>query len=117
MKSIITTISKGRQSLDYKEVLSFKRTRNKIAQEHRLQVRIKSDSYDFQSHAVIERWNGDEWKQVHSIHYAQMQTIPKLIHVGCNQPSNLSQSVIKNNNMRHFQKDRDELVRIAKEIL
>lgn len=30
----------------------------------KFRTRLKRDAYDFQSYAVIERWNGDEWKEV-----------------------------------------------------
>jgi hypothetical protein len=44
----------------------------------RLRIRIKSDSYDFQSYARIDRWDGTQWHNVHSIDYANMSTATKL---------------------------------------
>lgn len=31
---------------------------------HRLRVQINRDAYDFQSSARIERWSGDQWREV-----------------------------------------------------
>ena len=45
---------------------------------HRLRARIKRDSYDFQSSARMERWNGKEWKFLADIHYSKMTTPEKL---------------------------------------
>jgi len=35
--------------------------------ENRLKVSIASDSYDAQSHARVLRWDGTEWKLLHSL--------------------------------------------------
>lgn len=34
---------------------------------HKLRVRISRDSYDFQSWARVERWDGKQWQLVHSL--------------------------------------------------
>ena len=46
----------------------------KTAQGHKLRIRIKRDSYDFQSFARIELWSETEgkWNFVHSIPYVEM---------------------------------------------
>lgn len=30
----------------------------------KFRIRLRRNAYDFQSYAVIERWNGEEWKEV-----------------------------------------------------
>lgn len=57
---VVNTLSsrywQGRQSWEYEELLE--------VGGHRLRVRIDCDSYDFQSSAVCERWDGNAWREV-----------------------------------------------------
>lgn len=71
---ISTSVSEGRQSVTSQDIL--------LIDGHKIRLTIKSDSYDFQSSAVAEVWNGAtlSWNRVHSIHYAQMKTRPGLIY-------------------------------------
>jgi len=59
-------LSKGQQSVLYTELLKYG--------THRLRIRIKSDSYAFQSFACIERWDGTQWQPAADIHYGSMDT-------------------------------------------
>lgn len=38
----------------------------------KFRTRLKRDAYDFQSYAVIERWNGEEWKEILSRPFSAM---------------------------------------------
>ena len=40
----------------------------------KFKVDIKSDGFDFQSHARIKLWDGDKWNLVDSIHFSNMKT-------------------------------------------
>jgi len=100
MKTIDKQIALGRQSVVYMEILN--------VDDHKLKVSIKSDSYEFQSYARISRWNGEKWVNVYSIHFNKMKTTHGLI------------SYSERNevcNSRHFQEDRDQLIKVAKEII
>jgi hypothetical protein len=43
----------------------------------RVRVRIRRDSYDFQSHAIAEVWSKalDTWQNAASIHYSKMASL------------------------------------------
>ena len=69
-------VNKGRQDVTYKELIEVK----PHTAIHKLRISIKSDSYNFQSHAYIDRWNDAEWKRVESIHYSNMQTPHGLVY-------------------------------------
>lgn len=58
--------SEGKQSLDYRALWQ--------TGTHRMRVRRTRDFYDFQSFAIIERWNGEKWHEVERIPYAKMAT-------------------------------------------
>ena len=98
MKTIDKQIALGRQSVQYTEILSIDNVRFKIS--------IKSDSYSFQSYAKIFRWDGSQWKSVHSIHYQLMQT-PHCMYVW---------KEIKYKNLQNFKADRDQLIKVATEV-
>ena len=42
---------------------------------HTLQASIRLNAYAFQSHAIIERWNGEKWMKVSSIPSGDMATV------------------------------------------
>lgn len=65
-ESINVQCTKLQQGHRYTEVLALG--------PHKLRVDIRRDSYDFQSSAKIERWDGDQWREVHSLHYGAMAT-------------------------------------------
>lgn len=58
--------SRGQQSLDYRAIW--------MLGEHKLCVRRKRDAYDFQSSATVDRWDGEKWHRVDSIHFSRMNT-------------------------------------------
>lgn len=71
----------------------------------KLRVDIERDSYSFQSHARIEKWDGHKWNPLAHIDYPLMQTEEGL-HVG---PRAVTPSM--------FAKDRDRLISMAKAII
>lgn len=54
------TLTKGGQSVMYRELCT-------TAGGDKLRIDIKSDAYRAQSHARIERWDGEQWQLVWSI--------------------------------------------------
>lgn len=88
------------QDVNYKEVLRLKFAGDPA---HKLRVRIRSNSYDFQCYSVVERWDGAKWHQVHKLQERKTQ-------VGMARRR-------RDYRNDEFAKDRDELVRVAKEVL
>ena len=70
---------------------------------HKIRIKIKSDSYKFQSFAKVEKWDGDKWREVHSIHHGSMTTPAGLDSWA--RREGLAES--------HFKADRKELLRVA----
>ncbi len=89
-------LSQGTQSLEYTELVELR--------ANTLQIKIKSDSYDFQSYAIIDRWDGRQWQRVASIGYGSMATKSGLHYV-------------PNPHNGMFEEDRDRLVEKARMIL
>jgi hypothetical protein len=87
----------GRQSAEFTEVSQYG--------PHRLRVRIDRDSYDFQSSAKIEKWDGTKWQEVASRHYSQMKTPERL----CYRPEPPT--------LADFKDDRDYLLKVGREIV
>lgn len=56
----------GQQNVTYKAVYLFGGSK--------LRIDILRDSYAFQSHAKIERFDGDRWQFLESIHYSHMSS-------------------------------------------
>lgn len=79
----ITTISeqigKGRQSIDAERIMRLENEARAV----KVRIKIKSDSYDFQSYARAEVFDQAalKWNQVASIHYSKMSTPSKLAYV------------------------------------
>jgi len=71
MQTITSEIGNGGQDVVFTEILA-------LDDGTKLRVSIRSDSYAFQSYARVDRWDGAKWQRVHSIHYSQMATPPKL---------------------------------------
>ena len=71
---MIQNVSRGRQSLLLTETwkLSGSPSGGGLVKTHTLKINRKRDSYNFQSHAIIDRWNGEEWKRLASIPYDNM---------------------------------------------
>ncbi len=38
----------------------------------KIRTRIRRNAYDFQSYAIVERWNGEEWKEILSRPFSAM---------------------------------------------
>lgn len=107
---ISRSITTGRQDVYYRE--TFKILIN--SDEHKLRIFIESDSYEAQCRAHIDKWNGTEWKQVHYISYNAMKT-PACMYTST--PFRNRKSVPVEEGIHVFQSDRDELLRVACEIL
>lgn len=104
--SLNKTVSKSRQGILYSEIAKHTATGKK------LQIKIYSDSYDFQSYATIDIFNvaEDKWNRLESIHFSNMVTPHKLYYqlpVGVS-PEALSYM---------FSNDRLMLVHLAKLVL
>ena len=104
MKVISKAISEGSQSVEYVEILDLPSVYQD--QSAKLRIKIKSDSYKFQSFARVEKWDGDKWREVHSIHHGSMTT-----------PAGLISRLKGHKDETHFKADRKELLRVAKGIV
>jgi len=68
----------------------------------KIRISIRSNAYDFQSHARAELWAGEKWENVHSILSSRMRT-PHGLYVRADREP-----------VEHlFKADRDELLRVA----
>jgi hypothetical protein len=92
-------IYKRSQSVYYVEIRSVTIHRTK----HKLRVHIKSNAYEDQSHSKVERWTGSTWSTVHSL--GKRET-PVSLYARRNPTEEAN-----------FKADRDELLRVAREIL
>jgi hypothetical protein len=90
----------GQQSLEYRAIWQ--------TGKHKMRVRRKRDFYDFQSYAIIERWNGEKWLSVESIPYREMTT-------GDGDSSSVIKDVARP--VRAELADEEELIRLASLIL
>lgn len=105
MKIIKSEYGLGTQSVNFKEI-------RESDEGLKIQINIKSDSYDFQSHAIVSVFSPTElkWNNLSSIHFSEMQTPPKLYyHV----PPQGNPSVVSG----HFQSDIQQLVTEAEAVL
>lgn len=66
MKKLSSNISKNGQHVNMVYVCEVK--------GRKVRVRIQSDSYDFQSYARAEVWDGNKWNEVATRPYSQMDT-------------------------------------------
>jgi hypothetical protein len=71
-------ISKGRQSIDAERILALETGERKI----KVRLKIKSDSYDFQSYARADVFNPESlsWNPLASIPYSNMKTKTGLVY-------------------------------------
>ena len=60
MKEILREISFGTQNLDFQEIYSIK--------SHKIKLKIRSDSYSFQSYAQAYLWAEEKWVLIDTIH-------------------------------------------------
>jgi hypothetical protein len=93
------TIAKKRSDVTFTEILKYK--------SHKLRVRIRSNSYDFQNSAVIDRWDGAKWNVVYTIPYTAMTTPDGLATV--REPATMLG--------KYFLDDREKLVKMALKII
>jgi hypothetical protein len=101
MRCITKEIATGSQDVTFTEVLHYG--------AYKLKVEIKSDSYKKQCYARVKRWSGNQWNLVHSINDMKTPTGLYAHQKYRKQSAPGDES--------EFQLDRDELLRVAKEIL
>lgn len=97
MKKITEQVAKTRQGVLYTQILSDGGVQFRVA--------IYSDSYDFQSTAVVTRWDGNQWQHVHNIPFALMATR----HGLCYEREPVTAAA--------FAADCKELIRVAKAVV
>lgn len=107
-KSLSLDVVKGRQSIEYREVLELK-----TDSIQKLKIEMKSDSIDYQSYARISVWNGKEWSHLDSIHYTLVNFKSGL----CHSLSNETPLQVQQKNLGHFKQDQQELLKRAYDIL
>lgn len=95
----------GPQSWEYEELLEIG--------EHKLRVRIDSDSFDFPSSAVCERWDGSAWRQVSSIPSQLMESR----HGGKQRPVSFVNRSLTSEAREAYDSDRNKLVAEARMVL
>ncbi len=111
IKNISLTVSKGTQSISYKEILRH----NDLNQK--LKIEIQSDSCLEQSHAHIHLWSGTKWELIHAIPYSSMKTPCKLIYNGTNNHNDITEKQLIENNKDIFVNDRNNLFYTALAII
>ena len=94
---ISTRVWKGSQSWEFEDIL-------RLEDGQKLAIRIKRDSYDHQSYARVDRWDGAKWQLVVS------NTIGECV---CQKISYVADKVTA----ADFKVDADRLFCIAKEIV
>lgn len=71
---------------------------------HRLRTKIRHNAYDFQSYARIDRWDGAEWKTLHTIPGQSLKLYPYVVR----ETPNVA---------KVFESDATELMRVALAVL
>ena len=97
MKTITKQIGNGRQKVTYTEIVQ-------TDDGTKLRVEVASDSYQRQCHARVQRWDGEQWRFVHGIHFSNMKTETGLCYSG-------------NVTDESFKADRDGLLQVAQAVL
>lgn len=98
---------RGQQFCDYTEHLTMSQIdTNSTYEPHMLRIVIHLGGHKVQSHGVIERWNGEEWKQVAWLSGHALMIDVRAGYDYKKTLSNLS-----------FEADRDTLIRLAREVL
>lgn len=109
LKPLYEEHGKGSQDLTYEAVYSIAShwpAGQAKPVPKRVRIRIRRDSYDFQSYALAEVWSValDKWEVIASIHYSQMISLADTYHSGADK-------------MRHHMGDVEILLRRAQQIL
>jgi hypothetical protein len=73
LKPLSSVLSTQRQGVQLQRVYAIG--------EHRIRTTVYVDSYDFQSWAKAERWNGERWYEVATIPYGAMYSATKASYV------------------------------------
>ena len=105
MKIIKEEYAKGQQDIKLNKVIQ-------SDQGLKISIDIRSDSYDFQSHARVSVFHPTElkWNLVASIHYSEMKTPSKLYY-------KVAQNQHANSVAESFKDDLENLVSQAEQIL
>jgi hypothetical protein len=111
MRSTTIKLSKGSQSLYYRELLELSHPDVAHHSAHKLRIEIESNSYDFQCHAWIQRWDGSQWHELEHIHHGNMGT-PAKLYYKCGKERDVAPTM-----REYFESDRDELIEAATAIL
>ena len=94
-------IVKGGQDVTFTYIVEYTSPRT----THMLRFTIKSDAYIDQSYGRVDRWNGEEWRNVASLRGTELECGSGLY-------------VYKNyEDEHHWEADYDELQRLAKIVL
>ena len=105
MKIIKEEYSKGTQSAHYVKMME-------SSEGSKIKIDIKSDSYDFQSHARVYAFSPTElkWNVIASIAFSEMQTPAKLFYkIGYNETADVVAP--------YFKSDVQELTKQAEDII
>ncbi len=73
------TITKGSQSLNYYEALTYGDYRDPVMFAT-FAIHIKSDSYIKQCYCMMDRWDGTKWQRIASLSPGEMETPAKLLY-------------------------------------
>lgn len=75
---------------------------------HKLRVRRKRDSYAFQSGALVERWDGTEWREVATLAFGAMNGVTSTMEFEASRKPRPTPSELA---------DEKELLRLAEMVL
>lgn len=102
---ILENLYNGRQSVVFEGICKI--TKEKI--NKKIRILIKKDSYDFQSYAKIQYWDGSEWKHVTSLDWNKTKSKELFHNKNVDELTTLERS--------HITSDKNELIKIAEEII
>lgn len=107
LKVLASEMTRGTQSVELIEILEFK--------GHKLRLHIKSDSYKFQSYAIVSIFHTGnlKWNQLVSIPHGNMKTEEGICYYQAAQGSNPQLEKLKHK----FIDDRESLIEKMKLIL
>ncbi len=109
MKTISETYSNGSQSINYKGVFEYS--------GHKLKVLVKRDCYDKQSRGNVSIWNKEnlQWNGVDNIPFARLQV--NVSNVFYQRKVDEQGNGLNGTEEWAFEKDRETLLQLAKDVL
>lgn len=105
MRTLSRRVEGGGQTVDYIEHIELGRVMRDGVTEHKCRIKVHDDSHASQAFAMLERWNGSEWREVVSVRGDAMRTEHGIGYR------------MKDGDPKPFQRDRDRLIDLAMEIL